>query len=131
MDELVYDYIDTVQRIKEQQKKQKSNYKYVRISNIPLYGSVNYNNAKTIDYYDKIDDVTIIHTWKFLVYNKHKFYDDYFNQYSENQLIRFENLLWRRFNKRFVIKRLKLKSKEFGINNSIRLLGPIIQIKLN
>jgi hypothetical protein len=134
MEELVYNYIETLQRIKEQQKEQNcnSNYKYVRISNIPLYGSINYNNAETIDYYNKIDEITIIHTWKFLVYNKHKYLDEI---YSENQLIRFENLLWRRFqvkskskkfNKNFGIKRLK--SLDFGINHSIKLLGPILLI---
>lgn len=121
MEELVYNYIETLQRIKEQ-KEQKSTHKYVRISNIPLYGSVNYNNAKTIDYYNKIDEINIINTWKFLVYNKHKDLDEI---YSENQLIRFENLLWRRFHVKLQSKKY---NKNFGINHSIKLLGPILLI---
>jgi len=126
MEELVYNYIETLQRIKEQQKEQqkeqKLTHKYVRISNIQLYGSVNYNNTKTIDYYNnKIDEINIINTWKFLVYNKHKDLDEI---YSENQLIRFENLLWRRFH----VKLQSKKYKNFGINHSIKLLGPILLI---
>jgi hypothetical protein len=124
MEDLVYDYIERLQKIKYEQEKEQeqeqNSYKYVRISNNNI---INYDNAETINYYNKIDEIKIIHTWKFLVYNKYKYLDE---MYSKRQLIRFENLLWRRFHVK--LKSVKTNKKIFGINHSIKLLGPILLI---